>query len=118
MKDPKLIAGEWFGAFNRHDLPALIALYAPDAVHYSPKLKIRHPETNGLIQGREALESWWKDAFERLPSLHYEVINLLANDNAVFMEYIRHVDGEPDMRVGEVLEIKAGLIIASRVYHG
>ena len=34
------------------------------------------------------------------------------------MEYIRRVDNEPDMLVAEVLEIKNGLIVASRVYHG
>jgi hypothetical protein len=34
------------------------------------------------------------------------------------MEYIRHVAGEVDLRVGEVLEIRDGVIVASRVYHG
>ena len=34
------------------------------------------------------------------------------------MEYIRHVEGEDDMIVGELLEVRDGLIIASRVYHG
>lgn len=34
------------------------------------------------------------------------------------MEYIRKVSGEPDMNVGEVLEIENGIIVASRVYHG
>ena len=34
------------------------------------------------------------------------------------MEYIRHVEGDEDLKVGEVLEIKNGLIIFSRVYHG
>jgi hypothetical protein len=33
------------------------------------------------------------------------------------MEYTRHVDGENSMTVGEMLEIKDGLIAASRVYH-
>jgi hypothetical protein len=34
------------------------------------------------------------------------------------MEYIRRVAGEPDMLIAEVLEIKDGKIVASRVYHG
>jgi hypothetical protein len=34
------------------------------------------------------------------------------------MEYIRKVDGEDDMLVAEILEVKNGLIVASRVYHG
>ncbi len=112
------IAIRWFEAFNAKDLEKLLDLYDEDAQHYSPKLKIRQPETKGLIEGREALRSWWQDAFERLPSLHYKTTSLTANSDRVFMEYIRQVDNEEDMAVAEVLEIKEDKIIFSRVYHG
>jgi hypothetical protein len=46
------------------------------------------------------------------------VVTLTADDAQVFMEYIRHVEGEEDLRVGEVLEVRNGIIVASRVYHG
>lgn len=72
----------------------------------------------GMVKGRAALHDWWQDAFERLPELHYEPTTLTANENRVFMEYVRKVPGEEDMLVAEVLEIKDGLIVASRVYHG
>jgi hypothetical protein len=114
----KAIALRWFAAFNAHDLEALLALYADDAEHYSPKLKVRQPETNGLITGKAALRAWWRDAFDRLPSLRYEVVKLTADEEQVFMEYIRHVQDEADLRVGEVLEIRGDVIVASRVYHG
>jgi len=114
----KIIALAWFAAFNAHDLEALLALYAEDAAHFSPKLKVRRPETEGVIRGKAALRDWWFDAFQRLPTLRYEVVKLTADDGQVFMEYIRHVEGDEDLRVGEVLEIEAALIIASRVYHG
>lgn len=112
------LARTWIAAFNAHDLDALLALYHGNARHFSPKLLARRPETHGLVQGKEALRDWWADAFQRLPSLHYELINLIADGEAVFMEYVRHVDGEDDLRVGEVLEVRHGLITASRVYHG
>ena len=112
------IAMAWFEAFNAHNLEQLLALYDDDAAHYSPKLKLRHPETNGWIKGKAALRTWWQDAFDRLPSLRYEVLSLTANEGRVFMEYVRHVDGEEAIRVGEVLEIKGPKIIGSRVYHG
>jgi ketosteroid isomerase-like protein len=111
------IARAWFDAFNRQHLEDLLALYHEDAAHYSPKLKVRQPETNGLIVGKAALRAWWKDAFERLPNLHYQILTLTANSERVFMEYIRQTPGEPDLQVGEVLEIRNGLISASRVYH-
>jgi predicted SnoaL-like aldol condensation-catalyzing enzyme len=103
------IAHAWFEAFNSHNLEKLISLYDDEAKHYSPKR---------LVTGKEALREWWRDAFERLPSLHYKVTSLTANSDRVFMEYIRIVDQEDNMLVAEVLEIKEGFIVASRVYHG
>ena len=112
------IAFRWFEAFNTKQLEKLLSLYDDEAEHFSPKLKIRQPETNGLVVGKSAMRAWWQDAFDRLPSLHYKVTSLTANTDRVFMEYIRQVDGEDDMLVAEVLEVREGKIIASRVYHG
>ena len=112
------IARQWFDAFNEHDLEKLLALYDEQAQHYSPKLKVRNPETKGLITGKNALRSWWKDSFERLPGLKYIPQRFIANDSSVFMEYLRFADGEENMVVGEVLEIKDRLIVSSHVYHG
>ena len=112
------IAFKWFDAFNSHNLEQLLSLYDDEAKHYSPKLKIRKPETSGLVIGKQAMREWWQDAFDRLPSLKYKVTSLTVNTDRVFMEYVRTVDGEEDMLVAEVLEVKDDLIIASRVYHG
>lgn len=112
------IAFRWFEAFNTKQLEKLLALYDDEAQHFSPKLKIRQPETKGLVVGKSAMRAWWQDAFDRLPGLHYKVTSLTANTDRVFMEYIRQVDGEEDMLVAEVLEVREGKIIASRVYHG
>jgi ketosteroid isomerase-like protein len=116
--DLRALAQRWIEAFNAHDLEALLALYHDDAEHFSPKLLTRHPETLGLIRGKDALRSWWQDAFHRLPTLHYELWKLTADQDQVFMEYFRHVEGEVELRVGEVLEVRDGRIAASRVYHG
>jgi len=112
------IAHKWFDAFNQHRLDQLLSLYDDDAEHFSPKLKIRKPETNGLVKGKDALHEWWQDAFESLPTLNYKVTSLTANSDRVFMEYLRTVCGQEDMTIAEVLEIKEGKIVFSRVYHG
>ncbi|MEO4004291.1 MULTISPECIES: nuclear transport factor 2 family protein [unclassified Flavobacterium] len=112
------IAFRWFEAFNTKQLDKLLSLYDEEAQHFSPKLKIHQPETKGLVVGKEAMRAWWQDAFNRLPSLHYKVTSLTANSDRIFMEYIRQVEGEDDMLVAEVLDVKNGKIIASRVYHG
>jgi predicted SnoaL-like aldol condensation-catalyzing enzyme len=112
------IAFKWFDAFNNHNLEQLLSLYDEEAEHYSPKLKMCKPETNGLVSGKQSLREWWQDAFDRLPSLHYKVTSLTANGDRVFMEYVRTVENEEDMIVAEVLVVKENMIVASRVYHG
>ena len=111
------IAEQWFEASNQHDIEKLLDLYSEDAAHYSPKLKLHQPESTGLIKGKEALRLWWTDAFKRLPQLHYTPLKLTAENDQVFMEYIRQTPGEEDLNVGEVLVIENSKIIASRVYH-
>ena len=112
------IARNWLRAFNAHDLESLLSLYDDHAVHFSPKLKVRQPETKGLIQGKVAMRTWWQDAFDRLKELQYREQTITANESRVFMEYIRIVPGEDDMNVAEVLEVSNGKIRSSRVYHG
>lgn len=111
------LAHKWFQAFNEKNLENLLALYHEDAHHFSPKLKVRQPETQGLIKGKDMLRSWWRDAFSRLPTLHYEVVRLTPFEDRVFMEYIRHVENEEDLYVGEMLEVRDGLIHFSTVFH-
>ena len=114
----RAIATRWLDCFARHDLEGLLALYADDAVHTSPKIRVRHPETGGVLRGKAALRAWWADAFARIPELGYELVALTADDARVFMEYVRHAPGDPDLPVAEVLDVKDGVIVASRVYHG
>jgi heme-degrading monooxygenase HmoA len=114
----RAIAERWIDCFARADLDALLALYADDAVHSSPKIRARQPGGDGVLAGKPALRAWWRDAFARLPGLRYELTALTSDHARVFMEYVRHAPGEPDLRVAEVLRIERGLIVESRVYHG
>jgi ketosteroid isomerase-like protein len=116
--DNAAIAREWLRAFNARELDALLALYAEDAVHTSPKLRVKKPETLGQVRGKPALRAWWQDSFDRLPGLRYEALTITGDRERVWMEYLRKAPGEPDMTVAEVLDVKAGKISASRVYHG
>ncbi len=54
----RAVGQRWLAAFNGRDLVALLALYADDAVHFSPKL--RHADNlDGRIAGKDALRAWW-----------------------------------------------------------
>jgi ketosteroid isomerase-like protein len=111
-------AREWLRAFNERDLDRLLDLYAEDAVHTSPKLRERRPETEGRVRGRAALRAWWEDSLRRVPTLRYEGAVLTADNERVWMEYQRTAAGEPPLTVAEVLILRDGKIVESRVYHG
>jgi 8-oxo-dGTP pyrophosphatase MutT (NUDIX family) len=113
------LARAWLDRFNARDLDGLLALYADDAVHVSPKLRERQPETQGVISGKAALSTWWQGSFDRLPQLRYEERRIAADGDSVFLEYLRKVPGEPDLVVAELYVVDAGgKISRSHVFHG
>ena len=114
---PLDIGNAWLAAFNARDLDQLVGLYAEDAVHESPKLKIAKPETKGLITGRRALFEWWMSSFEKFPSLRYEAHRVSGSGDHVWLHYRRMAPGEPVYDVAELLLIKNGKIIRSAVFH-
>jgi 8-oxo-dGTP pyrophosphatase MutT (NUDIX family) len=114
-----VVARAWLAAFNAQDIEALLALYADDAVHVSPKLRDRQPETGGRITGKAAMRAWWSDAFSRLPSLRYVERRVVAEGKSVLLEYARTVEGDPELLVAERYDVDDdGLIIKSHVFHG
>jgi hypothetical protein len=112
------IAERWLAAFNAYNVDALVALYAEDATHTSPKIRALHPDTGGKLVGREALAAWWRDSNARLPGLRYELTAITASDERVFIEYLRHAPSQAPSPVAEAFDVRGGQIVASRVYHG
>jgi ADP-ribose pyrophosphatase YjhB (NUDIX family) len=112
------LAKTWIAAFNGRDLERLLSLYAEDAVHTSPKLRVKDPATNGEIRGRASLRAWWADSMNRLPGLEYKLLHLTGSNGRVFMEYERINPGESSYVVAEVLVVEHGRIRSSHVYHG
>ena len=116
--DSERVARAWLSAFNAHDVEALLALYADDCTHTSPKIRVLHPETAGLLVGKAALRIWFEDALKRLAGLRYQERALTCGPDRAVLEYIRFVTGEDPMPVVEMFDLRGGKIVASRVYHG
>lgn len=117
-QDSEKLARAWLEAFNKKDVEALLALYDDNCTHTSPKIRVLHPETAGLLVGKAALRGWWVGAMERLPTLRYEERALTCSPERAVLEYVRHAAGEAPLPVAEVFDLKAGKIVASRVFHG
>jgi hypothetical protein len=115
---PRDVVDEWLRAFNSGDADAMVALYADEAIHTSPKLRSAQPGSDGRLVGKAAMRRWWLDAFERPPAIRYELLNIISDDRFAVIEYLRHRTGEPTIAVAELFEIHDGKIVRSHVYHG
>lgn len=116
--ESETLARRWLDAFNRHDVAAVVALYAETATHTSPRLRTAQPETGGLLVGRAALTHWWTDRLARLPGLSYQLVAITASPGRAFVESVRHAPGEPPLPVAQAFDVQDGAIVASRVYLG
>jgi 8-oxo-dGTP pyrophosphatase MutT (NUDIX family)/ketosteroid isomerase-like protein len=112
------LARRWMRAFNTRDLEGLLDLYSDDAVHTSPRLKARQPESLGKVAGKQQLRSWWRDSMDRTPRLHYREIHLTADRERVWMLYERTNPGDAPLQIAEVLCVRDGRIVESAVYNG
>lgn len=109
----------WLAALNRHDLDAIVNLYAEDALHTSPWLRTLWPHTLGEIRGREALRGWWAEVFARYPALRYDEKHIAADRDRVFLECLRSSSrGEEPGLIALVLICRGGRIGSSHLYHG
>lgn len=115
---PAQIAEAWLVAFNAYDVDALLALYADDATHTSPKIRALHPETDGKLRGKADIAAWWRGAIGRTPGLRYEKTALTADHERVVLEYVRYADGQEPLPVAEIFDVREGRVVASRVFHG
>lgn len=92
-------AEKWFDGFNRHDLAAILACYAPSIEHSSPFIK-RYNEAVGRgdepsVKGLTELGSYFGRALGRNPTLRYEPLHVTTGLESVILVYRRHSHDTP-----------------------
>ena len=101
---------EWIAAWNSHDLERILALYAEDSEMTSDRIQALGLEASGTLRGKAQLRMYWSKAFQLLPNLHFELIDIFVSPDSVVVfylndrgaricEYLR-VDGEGRIRQG------------------
>ena len=61
------------------------------------------------------MREWWQGAFDKMPTLRYHPIEIREENDIVFLEYKRTVDGEDNQIIKEYLQVKGGKIVFSKV---
>lgn len=103
----RAFAESWQRAWNRHDLEAVLAHFTDDVVFTSPVAAQLLPDTGGRLVGKQALRDYWRLGLERIPGLHFEVLDVYTGIDVVVVNYRNHVGGV----VNEVLHLdEQGLV--------
>lgn len=114
-EDADRFAASWFGAWNRHDIDAIMAHYAPTISHSSPFVARYNGDATGApIVGKSAARAYFERALERNPTLRFDPIHVGAGVSSVALVY-RRMTGEVAV---ETFELQGGLIVRSVSHYG
>jgi len=78
---------EWVDAWNSHDLERILSHYADDFQMTSPFIATMMNEPTGTLRGKEQVRAYWAQALERLPDLHFDLIEVLASVDSITIYY-------------------------------
>jgi ketosteroid isomerase-like protein len=80
-------AGEWYAAWNAHDLDRILGHYTDDVEMTSPLVSVLTGEPGGQIVGKEDLRRYFAAGLETYPELHFEPMGLFVGVNSLVLEY-------------------------------
>ena len=102
-------------AFNRHDVPAIMALMTPDCLFDSTR-----PVPDGeIFQGQEAVGAFWEAFFTRSPHARFETEEIFASGNRVVVRWVYHWlrEGTPGhVRGADIFRVLDGKVAEKRSY--
>ena len=107
-------ADKLFAAFNRHDIDAMIKLYAADAEIISPD----HQKT---LHGPEGARAIYAPLFAQFPDLHDRVVTMTAQDHRIAVEFVSTGCAAPpnkcfELPIASVLTLRDGRIVRDVSY--
>jgi hypothetical protein len=105
---------EWIGAWNAHDLDAIVDHYAADVVYRSPFVTSVLGIEGGLITGTAALREYFAASLTRYPELRFVLHGAYWGIDSVVLHY-----GSVNDLVAAELFIfdAAGLVAEVRAHH-
>jgi GNAT superfamily N-acetyltransferase len=80
-------AVDWFAAWNRRDLDAILANYANDVEFTSPFVASIMGDASGVVRGKSALGDYFSTALTTYPDLKFEPGLILVGVNSLTLHY-------------------------------
>ncbi len=85
--DAQAFAEEWVAAWNAHDLERILAHYSDDFEIITPMIKMSLGIDTGTLVGKPAIGDYWRGALEKMPDLHFELLDVCEGVNSVAVYY-------------------------------
>jgi hypothetical protein len=84
--DYDALAKTWYDCWNRHDLDAIMALYADNIRFTSPYVRTLGFAESGTLTSKADVRRYFETGLSRIPSLHFEpVANCVGADGHVLV---------------------------------
>ena len=85
--EAKKFAKEWIESWNSHDLEDIMKHYAEDIEITTPMIKLAGGIESGSLQGKQQVKAYWKKALDKIPDLHFELIDVTSGVDSVALYY-------------------------------
>jgi hypothetical protein len=80
-------AKEWIAAWNSHDLDRVLSHYTDDFTMSSPYIAQIAGVESGNLTSKARVRAYWSKALERMPNLHFELVQALVGASSVTVYY-------------------------------
>jgi hypothetical protein len=82
-----VFASQWIACWNSHDLGTVLRHYSDDVEITTPMIRLATGIEAGTLSGKDAVGRYWKSALEKLPDLHFELIDVTTGVNSIVLYY-------------------------------
>lgn len=86
----RTFAHGWIHAWNARDLDAVLAHYSEACTFASPFVARFAGEPGGRLAGKASLRAYWTAALAALPTLHFELVDVLTGVDCITILYRGH----------------------------
>ncbi len=85
--DAQKFAEEWIRSWNTRNLDDILTHYSDDVEITTPMIKIALGIDNGSLKGKEQVADYWRKALQKLPDLHFELLDVTSGVDSVALYY-------------------------------
>lgn len=83
----KEFADNWISSWNSHDMENILHHYSEDIEISTPMIKLATNGTVDTLKGKDAVKAYWQKAIEKIPDLHFELLDVTEGSHSVALYY-------------------------------